>query len=326
MAMGDFTGSGSMQLAITDGQRVYIYDLAKEGIKQIGKYDGAASDNVIALDAADINDNGVAELFVTNFTADNGLRSYVLEYRGGKFVKILEDVPLHFRVLEGADGTPRLYAQGGTLDKPFDGPVRRYTWVGNKYVPAEVVPLPKQSNIIYGFTLADLDGTGAPKIVLLDGHDYLRVYDRGGTEIYRSSDHYGGTEQVLEAWPEGGRQGSFVDFQPTRMYVQGRLYFGDILGNGKKQLIVPRNTPSTGYAFKTRLYDKGKIFGLSWDGMAMQDVRETRELPGYIADYALVDPDGSGDRRLVLLVVQTNLLGMEKSRSMVIMLALKPQG
>jgi len=53
---------------------------------------------------------------------------------------------------------------------------------------------------------------------------------------------------------------------------------------------------------------------------------ETREVSGYIADYALVDPEGTGDRKLVLLVVQTNLVGMGTSRSSVVLLDLKPQG
>jgi hypothetical protein len=39
-----------------------------------------------------------------------------------------------------------------------------------------------------------------------------------------------------------------------------------------------------------------------------------------------MDPDGSGNRKLVLLVVQTNLIGMATSRTSVIILDLKPQG
>jgi hypothetical protein len=327
MAVGDFTGDGTMKLAISDGQGVYIYDLQKTGIHQSWSYAGSTADNIIALDAADINGNDVPEIFVTNYTA-NGLRSYVLEYRDGKFVKIWEDVPLHFRVLQGADGVSRLYAQAAGPDKPFDGPVRQYTWLGNRYVPGGVVPLPKQFNMIYGFTLADLDGAGAPKVLVLDRQDYLRVFDRGGTEIYRSSDRYGGSEQALESWPEGGKvtYETFTGLEPDRIPLQGRMYFVDILGNGKRQLVVSRNTPSTGYTFKTRLYDKGKIFGLSWDGLGMQPVWETREVPGYIADFALVDPDGSGNQKLVLLVDQTNLFGMRRSRTSVIFLDLRPPG
>ena len=104
------------------------------------------------------------------------------------------------------------------------------------------------------------------------------------------------------------------------------MYFVDLMGDGKRQLVVASNTPSTGYAFRTRMYDKGKIFGLTWDGLGMQPVWETRELPGYIADFALVDPEGSGNRKLVILVVQTNLLGMAKGRSSVVVLDLRPQG
>jgi hypothetical protein len=333
MAVGELSGDGTMKLAISDGQGLYIYDLTKTGIKELWNYPGRGSDNVIAVDAADINKNGVAEIFVTNYT-QSGLRSYVLEYREGKFVKILDEVRLHFRVLEGPDGTPQLYGQEAGTDlsvgNPFGGPVRRYAWQGNRLVPGEAVPLPKAFNAVYGFALGDLDRDGGSKVMVLDRQDYLRVFDKAGVEIYRSSDHYGGSEQVLEYYPEGGRSttqntsGSAIE--PKQIYLQGRMYFVDLLRDGKRQLVLPRNTPSTGYVFKTRLYDKGVILGLAWDGLGMQPVWETRELPGYIADFALIDPDGSGDWKLVLLVVPTNLIGVGKSRSNVILLDLRPPG
>jgi hypothetical protein len=267
----------------------------------------------------------VAEIFVTNFSA-TGLRSYVLEYRDGKFVKTWEGVPLHFRVLEGVDGKPRLYAQSGTRENPFDGPVRQYRWLGGKYVPGDPVTLPKPFGAIYGFALADVDGEGKPKVLILDHLDYLHMFDAGGTEIYRSSDRFGGSELTLQYDPERAGENPHSGVLPKQFMVQGRMYFQDILGDGKKQLVLPRNTPSTGYIFQTRLYDKGKIFGLSWDGIGLQPVWETREVSGYIADYALVDPDGSGNKKLILLVVQTNLLGMTKGRSSVVLLNLRPPG
>lgn len=325
MAVGELTGDGTMKLAISDGQGVFIYDLEKSGLKQIASYPGTATDNIIALDAADINGNGVAEIFVTNFTAA-GLHSYVLEYRDGKMVKIWDEVPMYFRVLGGIGSKPRLYAQPGSKDNAVDGPVRQYSWAGGRYVPGEVVPLPKQFSAIYGFALADLEGNGLPEVVILDHMDYLRVFDRGGSEIYRSSDHFGGSEVLIEYDPDRKGENPRSGTDPKRFVVQGRMYFEDILGDGKKQLVLPRNTPSTGYAFQTRLYDKGKISGLTWDGLGMQPVWETRDLPGYIADYALVDPEGTGDRKLVVLVVQTGMFGMGKSRSSIILLDLRPPG
>jgi len=220
----------------------------------------------------------------------------------------------------------QLYAQASGDNQPFDGPVRRYTWQGKGYAPAEAVALPKAFPNLYGFALADVDGDGAPEILILDHLDYLRVFDRSGSEIYKSSDRFGGTELGIDYDPERTGFTSRTGIQPKRVLLQGRMFYQDIMGDGKKQLILPRNTPSTGYIFQTRLYDKGKILGVSWDGAGMQAMWETRELPGYIADYALVDPEGTGNRKLVLLVVQTNMIGMATSRTTVVVLDLKPQG
>jgi hypothetical protein len=323
MAAGDLTGDGSVTLAITDGQNIYLYALAQGGLKELAKIPGYPSDNIIALDAADINKNGVAEIFATNHS-ETGIRSYVVERRDGKFVKILTDLQQNFRVLTGTDGIPRLYGQDSSVDQPFRGEVKEYTWQGKGYVPGQAIRLPRPYNMVYGFGLADVDGDGAEEILILDHMDFLRIYDRAGTEIYRTTDHYGGSEIVLEAYPLGVGPHTISGIEPTRALIQGRILFHDTFGDGKRQIILPQNTPSTGYMFRTRMYGRGKIFGISWDGVGVVPVWESREFPGYLADYALVDFDGSGAWRLVGLVVRSTVLGVGRSQSVVIVLDLKP--
>jgi hypothetical protein len=331
MAMADFTGDGTMKVAISDGQGIYIYDLTKTGLKEFWSDKGSTDNHIIGLDAADINKNGLPELFVTNYAAaggqmqvqNRGLRSFVLEYRDGKFVKVWDEVRRHFRVLEAPDGSLQLYTQGEGAKSPFEGPVQQYVWRGNQYVPGPAVPLPKAFPNIYGFLLADLDGDGSPKVLVLDHLDHLRVFDKTGTEVFRSSERYGGSETTISYDPTMSGSNPRSGIQPIELMLQGRMYFQDIMGDGKKQLIVPRNTPSTGYMFATRLYDRGKIVGLTWDSLGMQQLWETREMPGFIADFALVDPEGGGDRKLVLLVVSTNFLGYGSGRSNLIVLNLR---
>ncbi|HWU40665.1 MAG TPA: hypothetical protein VN203_23710, partial [Candidatus Acidoferrum sp.] len=100
MAVGELTGDGTMKLAISDGQGVYVYDLTKAGVKEVWNYPGSGLDNIVALDVADLKKTGVAQIFVTNYTQE-GLRSYVLEFQNGKFIKVVDNINLHFRVLEG---------------------------------------------------------------------------------------------------------------------------------------------------------------------------------------------------------------------------------
>jgi len=331
MAVGDLTGDGTTKLAISDGVDIYFYDLAKSGLKELAVLRGAKTDNVMWMDAADINGTGVPQVFVTNYNLISAYqkpfqRSYVLEYRDGKWVKIVDNVQLFFRVLDGPDGKPHLYGQAAGQHSVFEGPVREYVWRNGTYVAAPGSPLnlPKDSNRIYGFLQADLDNSGSAKTVVLDRLDYMRVYDKTG-EIFRSSDRYGGSENVVGydtggSWMDGENGGETALGQ---FMVQGRMFFVDPFGEGKKQLIVARNTPSTGYVFKTRLYDKGKVFGLNWDGMGVQAMWETREMPGYIADFAVADLDGSGSQKLILLINPTNFMGAGKSRCMVLVMGVR---
>ncbi|RPI07546.1 MAG: hypothetical protein EHM71_10335, partial [Zetaproteobacteria bacterium] len=50
MAVGELTGDGTVKLAVTDSQSVFIYDVDKNGIKQVAKISGPTTDNIIALD------------------------------------------------------------------------------------------------------------------------------------------------------------------------------------------------------------------------------------------------------------------------------------
>jgi hypothetical protein len=322
MTVGNLTGDGARTVAITDGQGVYVYELERGGIKLLWSRPGETRDNVLSVDAADINQNGVDEIFVTNYTTDGRLRSYVVEFQKTTFVRSSEEIPLHFRVMQGPAGTTALYGQAAGDNKPFDGPVRRYGWREGRYAPAEAVALPKPFAMLYDFGFADLDGDGAAEVLVLDQNDYLRVFDRGGNEMYRSSDRFGGSERVVEWNPQRAAENNRTGIEPERRTLQARIAFLNVTGEGKRQVVLPKNTPSTGYMFKTRLYDRGRIVGLAWDGMGMQAEWETRELPGYVADFGVIQGE-SGERQLVVLVVQTNLIGVTKSRSTVILLDLK---
>jgi len=189
---------------------------------------------------------------------------------------------------------------------------------GGEVRPGRSGGTPKQFGAIYGFALADVDGEGKPKVLVLDHLDYLHMSMRG-TEIYgvATASRIGADTGVR--WTRGeNRAAGFTEAGD----VQGRMHFQDILGNGKKQLILP-GTPRQPVRLSNPTLRQGKDLWPELDGVGMQPVWETREVPGYIADHALIDPDGSGNKKLILLVVQRTCW-WAKGRSSVVVLNLRP--
>jgi len=308
MAVGDFTGDGKKKVAVTDGEVIYIYAFDKGTSRQIWAQPDKRGNNIIALDAADINGNGKAEIFVTNYYGGR-LTSYVLEYKGGDFVRVWDKVGLFFRVLPlGEGGKDQLYAQKSGTDKLFTPPIRQYVWSGGSYKEGPIL-VSLDNLTLYGFTIGDVFNDGSRNLVLIDQGDRLQVYDLEGHRRYRSTDHYGGSEASLEFRPLGAAASPNVGDPAETIVLQGRVYLQTSRSDGKKDLILWKNIPSAGYLFKNlKLYERSKLYDLRWDGLSFQTVWESREMDGYISDYSLVDLDGDGQLELVALLVQSRLL------------------
>ena len=72
--------------------------------------------NAFAVDVADVNGDGRAEIFVTSYGAGR-LASFVLEYDGKEFRRIWEDQALFFRAVPNPGGQgSRIFAQRVIMD------------------------------------------------------------------------------------------------------------------------------------------------------------------------------------------------------------------
>jgi hypothetical protein len=310
MAVADFLGTGGKQAAVASGQKIWLYAIEGKNFRKLWESAEEPGFNILALDAADLNGNGRAELFVTNYSVERRIPSFVLEWEGNEFKQVWKAYDQFFRAVQvKPSGEVELYGQGAGSTSLFYGPVRRYRWDGKNYVPTgSPLDLPSKASL-YGFLLADVDGDGSREYVILDQNDYLRVYDLQGRQKYRANDRFGGSEVVM-AFQLPNASGKNVEPEPIPF--QGRLFVQDV-GDGRRELVVYGSVPTTGYLMpRSRYYDRGKIYGLRWNGLSLQQAWETTEFPGHIADYALVDLDGSGARDLVVLVSSTGLLNRGK--------------
>jgi TolB-like protein len=316
MDIGDVNNDGKNEVVVIDSHNVYIYQKIGNEMKLLEKIAGKSFDNYLSVDVADINKDGVKQIFVTSLN-DTTLDSFVLEFKDGKYVKIASDVRWFLRVIDTPSGIPLLLGQDYGFDKPFDTPISEIVWRDGKYVPDQKMKIPLGLSI-YGLTIDNLGtgiGTGGgEKIIALDELDYLCIFEKTNKPlsriftfgfsnddlIWRSDDVFGGSNNYFENI-EGKRP---EDLNEKNAYVNLRILTSDIRKDGKKEIIMVKNLSSVGRVFKRlKLFTSSEIYSLEWDGLGMAENWRTKKINGYVADYCIKDIDNDGKPEIVLALV-----------------------
>ena len=312
LAAGPVFGDGRRVLVTTDGRRLLI--LSFDGLRFQRVWEGRIPPpgNAFAVDVADVNGDGRAEIFVTSYGAGR-LASFVLEYDGKEFRRIWEDQPLFFRAVPNPGGQgSRIFAQRAAPGGAFRGPVRPIAWEDGHYVEGPPMELPAGTNL-YRFALADLLPQGGPTFVAYDQKNFLEVVDRAGKVRFRSKEPFGGAELSLEVQPGPGLSGGF--FTNPKVYLGGRIVPRDARG----QLLVPKNLLTSNWFLSGfGMYDRSKLFGLRWNGEGLTTAWETKEVDGFIADYTVAPAGSEGVWEATLLVTRPALWGEGTSRLLVV--------
>jgi TolB-like protein len=311
MDIGDVNGDGLNEVVVIDKNNVYIYQKTGNELKLLEKIPGKSYDNYLAVDIADINKDGKKQIFVTSLN-NTLLDSFVLEFKDGKYVKIVSDIRWFLRVLDTPSGIPILIGQTYGFDKPFDTPIYELAWRDGKYVDDHKMKIPLGLSI-YGLTIDNI-GTGGSgeKIIALDELDYLCIFEKttkpltsiftfgfsNDDLIWRSDDVFGGSnnyfENIDKTHPEENEKSAFVNLRIPVLTTK----------DGKKQIIIVKNISSVGRVFKhLPLFTSSEIYNLEWDGMGMAENWRTKKINGYVADYCIKDIDNDGKPEIVLALV-----------------------
>ncbi len=308
LAAGNVFGDGRRVLVSTDGRRLVI--MAFDGARFQRVWEGRVPPpgNAFAVDVADVNGNGRAEIFVTSYGGGR-LSSFVLEFDGKEFRRVWEDVPLFFRAVPGANGKgARIFAQRAAPGGAFQGPARPIVWQDGRYVEGPPLELPAGVNL-YRFAVADVLTQGTPAVLAFDPKNFLEVVDGGGKVRYRSKEPFGGAEIALEVRPGPGLSGGF--FTNPKVYLGGRIVPREARG----QFLVPKNLLTSNWFLSGfGLYDRSKLFGLRWNGEGLTTAWETKEVDGFIADYTVAPAGEDGLWEATLLLTRPALWGDGTSR------------
>ena len=328
LAIGDVTGNGQNEIVFIGDNTVFICRLADGAITQIAKTKGRKQDKYITIDVADINGNGMAEIFVTSL--NNGmLNSFVLEWNNGSLRPLVKKAGWYFRVLSVPGSQPLLLGQRRgmgvadaneyELDRSaglFLAGVHELQWKNGSYEPGPRVNIPKELNL-YSFIYGDVANDNTDMTVFFTENDSLRLLDPTGHLVWKSREPYGGSAVYLD-YPTGNTS-------MDRYYLPQRILICDLDRDGKNEVITVKNH-ETARRFLSRLrnFSNGWIEALAWNKITFTQKWRTNEIPGYISDYAAGDIDHDGQPELIFAVVQKESGFMAGKSSFIIVREISP--
>jgi hypothetical protein len=323
ITIGDVDGDKKNETVFIDKNKIFVFRYVDRRFVKIAEFQGQPSDNFIGVDAADIDVNGIAEIFITSLSDSNRLKSFVLEWNGTNFKTLTEGESWYFRVIRLPDGDePILVGQkGGYRDLFFPG-IYELTWDNGRYSPADRQPLPNWVSA-YGFTYGDVLNSGQQMTIAFTQANMLAILNSAGGEEWTGSETYGGSNVYLLSpadKKEANTEGKLID--PTAFkgqFLQQRVFVADLDQDKKYEVIVVKNHDSArGLMNRFKLYNSGHFEGLVWDNVGLRKQWRTRKFSGYISDYDVGDLDNNGKIDLVFAVTRRTDTALTQAKSYIV--------
>lgn len=320
LALGDVDGDGKTETVIATPEGVIVHRMEQGRFHQVHDLRKENRGGIpVAIDVADVNENGRPEIFVTALTPTRrAVSSYVLEHDGAVFRRVAEDLPYYFRVCRTPERGAVLLGQEHRPGSPHSNRIHEFLWKNGRYEPEAALPVPIALNVL-GMALADLRGERKEDTVAFDREDFIRIFAPGGAEEWKSSEKYGGSTLYFAA--ERADQGDVEN----PIYLPMRLLPWRPGADGKGRLLVVRNHDWAGRRLeRMRSYQESQILSFFWDGLGLAPEWRTRKITGAIRDFAVGDFTNDGRNSFVAAVVleEGHVIGTDP-KSVVIALEFK---
>jgi hypothetical protein len=330
--VGDVDGDGQAEIIIADRSEVQVFRRDGTRLNLLGTIKMLVRYPVHAVNTADLNGNGRAEIYISGADSKNP-GSRAVEWDGVGFVDLFSDARWYIRPMEVPGAGLVLVGQSSGGMVAISPGLFMLSNDSGKLRKQERLPVPKGINL-FNFAFADLDGDGGHEIVALDNSFKLNVF-RNGSIAWKSEERFGGTKRYIGGEPallQGGgsvRDTSEVDgvgelYQ--EFYIPSRILIGDVDGDGVDDIILNRNPDTLSAVVPSMIqYESGTLVGLKWNGIGLEELWRTRKIDGYVVNYqvkslGMKSEIGQDDELFVGIVLNTggSLNPISKDQSTVV--------
>lgn len=296
----DIDADGTPEFVLATADTIYLYGLRGTILEKKYAIKTGVSEYIVDISAADLNGNGVNELYVSCYDGSFA-NSFVLEKSASGFSRLADNQRWFFRVYQHPRDGQILLGQRADNGNPFLGEIRRFVWQDGTLSPREKISPPEGLGI-YAFNEGDLSGDGRTAYVgfyktLFSQSHQLAVYNTTGSISWRDPLGMGGSPRTFVRHIDS-KNSDIIEAIPMRIICE------DIDRDGTMDILVAKNTREAGRlpgSFED--FYEGTLQCLHWDGLDMVPNWTSPIVNKYITDYALADMDNDGSRELYILSV-----------------------
>ncbi len=316
ICLTDIDGDGNTETLVLSDADLEVYRRTEKGFAPVSAYKLPQKGlTFLFVDVYDLENDGTKEILITGVNK-KWLRpaSYAYRFEKGNWVEVGGPYDYFLRVVDTSEGPILL---GQKADGPGDKKLKTKV-VELKMGPGEdLVPGEKSFPFIdnvFGMAFGDFMNNGSELIASLDLDGYLSLFSLDGERLNKSAETFGGTPAHIEY--KGHRYNKNDGYVLSRIFLQQRVFAGDVDEDGKTNVIIVKNIDKAdGFLTKTRLFTQCFIDILIWNELGFESQEQTQKLTGFISDYTVGDMDSDGKDEIVFALVDPpKLLGTKRSQ------------
>lgn len=282
MDVGDVFGEGSTQVVVAEKRQVTVFRQDGNRLVKVGDVPAAPRHvKIIALNLADLNGNGRAEIYISA-VSDNYPFSYAVEWDGRNFVKLFDKQPHYLRPLLIPGEGWILYGQESDNDAPVRPGIYKADAHDGSLLTDEAKLAVAEAVNLFEFVMGDFSGDGRLETAVQTQDDDLLLYNSDGEVLWKGSGNYGYTSRFI------GPAYSGRSSEQKTLQVGTRLIAADLNGDGRQELVAMANPSGVSALLKTvGSFIGGSIKVMGWNGVTFTDLWSTGEIGSYVASYQL---------------------------------------
>lgn len=302
--VGNLDRDNGNEIAVLFEHRLEIGRFAGKTYAKTAEVDLGHGQKALLLDGADLNGDGVMELYITA-ASDGQLASLVVEQTDRGFEVTETFIPWYFRKVDLAGEGPVLLGQRmGEPRQDFVGPIFRVRRQGSEATEGEAVELPRDVNVLNFAPLGPADGSAVARLSRLGN---LQVIDRSGDRLWQSIDDFGGSESYIKRTnPDEAPQ---TGDATRNHYLTARM-----LRLADDTVLVPVNE-GTDFISRLRTFKRSRLRAMQWNGHVMNELWHTKPVDAYLSDFRIADVNGDGRNEIIMSTVFTRKGLFSKGRS-----------